>query len=305
MSSTSFARVFSAAEVRGSAALAVTYLDQNALIELGRHARRPEFRQKLDEAVSAGGLTVVLSSWHLTETAHTAELSKALELAEFMDSLKPLWLFERRDIQRFDVEEHFYSFLRVPYQPRPRVSTRSAVVAALNGGTDSPRFDIPSPAFVKQWIQHPEQVAELEKTLQDNADALAALRVANKAGTLTDELRTRVDKMLVQASMPENTPPGVYPGRGLKVDYVQHVNVAEIPSLAIEVAISETEWSDEAAGLADRNTVIDKFHLISALPWVDEIVSSDKFFHAIYPVAQKTGHVKARLVDNADFLSRF
>ena len=37
--------------------------------------------------------------------------------------------------------------------------------------------------------------------------------------------------------------------------------------------------------VADRNTLIDKFHLIAALPYVDEIVSDDDFFHKIYPVA--------------------
>ncbi len=56
---------------------------------------------------------------------------------------------------------------------------------------------------------------------------------------------------------------------------------------------------------ADRNTMIDKMHLISALPYVDQIVSEDKFFHAMYPVAKKTGHVRATLMGNAEFLKRF
>lgn len=58
-------------------------------------------------------------------------------------------------------------------------------------------------------------------------------------------------------------------------------------------------------GRRRQNTLIEKFHLISGLPCVDEIVSDDKFFHRIYPVAVKTGHVRAKLIGNAELLNRF
>jgi hypothetical protein len=56
---------------------------------------------------------------------------------------------------------------------------------------------------------------------------------------------------------------------------------------------------------ADRNTLIDKFNLISALIYVDEIFSDDKFLHKIYPVALKTGYVRAKLLTFDEFLKRF
>jgi hypothetical protein len=89
----------------------------------------------------------------------------------------------------------------------------------------------------------------------------------------------------------------------LRSGYVQQVKIENLPTIAIETAISEHEWVSQ--GGADRNTLIDKFHMISALPYVDEIVSNDKFFHEIYPWAQKTGHVKAKLVTNEELLERF
>ncbi len=55
----------------------------------------------------------------------------------------------------------------------------------------------------------------------------------------------------------------------------------------------------------DRNTLIDKFHLISALPYVDEVITNDKFFYKVFPAAQNTGHVKAKVVRNEEFLKRF
>jgi hypothetical protein len=53
------------------------------------------------------------------------------------------------------------------------------------------------------------------------------------------------------------------------------------------------------------NTLIDKFHVIPALPYVDEIISEDHFFESVYPATVKTGYVKARLVPNTKFLERF
>jgi len=124
-----------------------------------------------------------------------------------------------------------------------------------------------------------------------------------KQGKLTDEIRRRVDELLISGSMPKSTPAGLEVGRETQMEYVQQVEVQAIPSVAIEAAISEYEWASQ--GGADRNTLIDKFHLISALPYVDEIVSDDKFFHRIYPVARKTGHVRAKLLSNDEFLRRF
>ncbi len=281
----------------------LTYLDQNALIELGRKARNTDFRKRLDSAIESGSLAAVVSSWHLIETAHTSNLANAIELAEFIDSLKPSWLFERRDIQKLDVEQDFHRFLKLDYPSKPRVTTKSAVFATLNKQKDSPKFDIPSRDFVKQWIEHPEQLRVLEGTYKKNADTLPRLRELTKQGKLTEEIRRRVDELLVKGSLPKSTPAGLDIGREAKMEYVQQAKVEAIPSLAIEAAIAEHEWVSQ--GGADRNTLIDKFHLISALPFVDEIVSDDKFFHQIYPVAQKTGHVRAKLLSNAEFFMRF
>jgi hypothetical protein len=106
--------------------LQLTYLDQNALIELGRRARGVEPRQKPDSIIESGCVNFVVSLWHLIETANTTNLTNAIELARFIDSLRPKWLLERRDIQKLDVEEDFYRFFKLDYETKPRVTTRSA-----------------------------------------------------------------------------------------------------------------------------------------------------------------------------------
>jgi len=278
-----------------------TYLDQNALLKLGFKARKPDFRQRLDTALS-GSLAIVVSSWHLIEKAHTSNVAIAVELAEFIDSLRPSWLLERRDIQKLDVEDDFCRFLGIDCPNKPRITTRSAVHAALSRQKDSTRFDIPSSKFVKQWIEHPDQLKALDQAYIDNANSLIRLRELVKAGRVTEEIRRRVDEIMVGASLPTTTPAGLDVGRQLRADYIKQVKVVEIPSLAIEIAISEHEWALQ--GGADRNTLIDKFHLISALPYVDEIISNDKFFAGIYPAAQKAGFVRAKLLNNDELLRR-
>jgi hypothetical protein len=109
----------------------LTYPDQNALIALGVKARKPEFRKKLDSALESGSFSVVVSAWHLIETANTNNLEGAVELAEFIDSLRPAWLLERRDAQQLEVEEDFCRFLKLECPTKPRVTTRSAVVGGL------------------------------------------------------------------------------------------------------------------------------------------------------------------------------
>jgi hypothetical protein len=281
----------------------LVYLDQNALIELGVKARKTDFRGRLDGIIASGAMIAVFSTWRLIETANTNNLANAVELAEFIDSLKPTWLLERRNIQKLDVQEDFWRFLGMDFQNRSRVGSRSAVIAALNGQADAPKFNIPSRDFVEQWISHPDQLDVLKKAYADNTTALIAIREAVKTGKMTEELKRRTDQAFVRGLLSPVTPNRVAVGAELVHDYIGEVNLNGIPSLAIETAIAYHQWDD--VGGTDRNTLIDKFHLISALPYVDEIVSRDKFFQKVFPVVQATGHVRATLVENAVFLARF
>ena len=130
----------------------LTYLDQNALINIGRLARKPEFRKTLDAALESKSLEVVLSSWHLIETAHPDKRDAALELAEFIDSLRAHWLLERRDIAAIEVATDFFKYAEIEYAPPAIVTTRSAAFAALNGQPASAKFDIPATKFVRQSV---------------------------------------------------------------------------------------------------------------------------------------------------------
>lgn len=281
----------------------LTYLDQNAVIYLEQAARDPAFRAKLDSAIESGKLNVVLSPWHLIETAKTTDVAKAVALADFMESLHPTWLLERHDIQTLEVHESFFRFAKIPFEGRPRVGPLSSAIAALFHQPDSERFAIRPRAFVKQWIEHPDQLDVLKKSSDDNAKALEGLRKAVKDGKMTDEIKKQADQVFFKAAMPVKTPGGLEIPRELSHEYLQQADARSIPTRAIEHAISDHEW--KSMGRTDANSLIDKFHLVPALQYVDEIVSDDKFLHRLYPIAEKTGYVKAKLITFEEFVKRF
>lgn len=120
---------------------------------------------------------------------------------------------------------------------------------------------------------------------------------------MTDKIKKQADQRFLKAVLPTTTPNGLEIPRDLAMEYVERADISSIPTRAIETAISDHEW--ESMGRTDPNSLIDKFHLIPALQYVDEIVSDDKFLHRLYPVAEKTGFVRAKLLDFDEFLKRF
>jgi len=280
-----------------------TYLDQNALIGLGRKARGSAFRMKLDDVLDSGALRVVLSLWHLVETAHTTKLENAIELAQFIESLRPAWLFERHDVLLMEVAQDFYKYAHIEYDAAPRISTFSVMFAAMNRSANGPRFDIRLDWFVEQWWNHPDQMQPLEAAYKGNVDALLGIREMKKQGKMTDDIRNQARRVLFEHTVPTRTPAGLEVGHAIREEYITQAKEESVPTLAIEKAISEQEW--DAQGGADRNTLIDKFHVIPALPYVDEIISDDHFFQSVYPATVNTGYVKAKLIGNKEFLERF
>jgi hypothetical protein len=90
---------------------------------------------------------------------------------------------------------------------------------------------------------------------------------------------------------------------GTRNRYLDSVNINELPSLAIEFLIAEKSWTNQ--GGTDWNTMVEKFHLISALPYVDVIVSDDHYFHSILPVSKSAPFPLARVLRFEDLCKQF
>jgi hypothetical protein len=98
----------------------MVYLDQNALISLGLRVQKDPLRkERLYKRIGDGSLRIVVSPWHLVETSQTANINSATRLADFIDSLNPLWIHERRELQKLDVQEDLYRFCKIDFQTTP------------------------------------------------------------------------------------------------------------------------------------------------------------------------------------------
>jgi hypothetical protein len=282
----------------------ITYLDQNAVINAGLKGRRDDvFREKLNGAITGERLTVVLSAWHWVETSRAPNRSSALQLADFMDSLSPSWLRERRDLERGEVHTSFLKFCNVPFDPPRAVVTRLELIAALNRLPVSLALDCTSRQFVDGWMTNPNSVKPLVQSYLKNADALRNLRKARAEGRVTAEIKREGDRRLIEGFLPDGTPSGVLIDRETKCQFLDSAKLEDFPSLSIESALAEHSWAhtDEPS----LNSMVDKFHLISALPYVDCVVSNDKYFHSIVPIATKTGFVRAQVLPFDEFVEDF
>lgn len=275
----------------------LTYLDQNALINL---YRRCDQLRRIETAVRTKR-RIVLSPWHLVETANTRDLRKAVDLADFIDGLDCLWLLERRSLQRLDVAEDLWRFAALHYDPAPRIVARREALADLNRESASPKFDIPSRAFVKGWIKHPHLLATLKRSIEQNISALRSLRQRRPDMRRSGPAEGQAHTTLVECSMPALTPAGLTIEPQIRARYLAQVDPMRIPSLALEIALSRAAIN--GIGRNDRNTLIDKFHAIGALPHVEEIVTDDKFFRRVLPEVIKTGFVRAKLRNFGSFWS--
>lgn len=280
------------------------YLDQNALINSGLKGRsNASFQSKLTGAIVAGTFTPIVSAWHWVEASRTRNIASAGQLADFIDSLNPGWLRERRDLEKTEVHESFFRFCGVPIEATAAIVRRIDLIAAINDLPVHPAVDRTSRQFVEGWINHPESMQPLIQSHHANADALRNLRKAVSEGRVTTAIRLEGDRRLIESFLPTRTPAGIVVSRETQNDFLDSARVEQFPSLSIEAAIAEHSWRTTEE--PDWNSMVDKFHLISALPYVDIIVSNDDYFHAILPVVTPSGFVRARVIRFAEFCTEF
>jgi hypothetical protein len=280
------------------------YLDQNALINAGLKASSDaSFHTKFHGALANQDFEVVLSAWHWVEAARGTNRASASRLADFMDSLNPRWLRERRDLERIEVHTAFFGFCGIPFDPPSPTLTRVELIAQLNRVPVHASLDRSSRASVEGWIDNPGSMRFIIRSYEANADAIRNLRKAIAEGRVTSAIKREGDRRLIEGFLPTHTPAGVQLDRDVWNQFLDSARVEQFPSISIESAIAKHSWADTAE--PDWNSMVDRIHLISALPYVDVVVSNDDYFHLLYRVASKTAFVRARVLNFADFCSQF
>lgn len=280
------------------------YLDQNALIYAYQECiKNVAFKEELENCIKDGHITIVLSPWHWVETARTKDLAKALPLAAFMDFLRPAWLRDRRDLERTEVENEFFKFAKLSFQPKPPLISRVELLSALNNQSVSPDQAPSSRNFVENWITKPALMESIIASHRKNVEALNRVRSARASGKLTKAIKVEADQKLIAGFLPSTTPNGVQVDSQTKSTFLKAVTTDNFPTLAIESAIAEYSWANQ--GRLDWNSMIDKFHVISSLPYVDFLVSDDGYLSLLLMPAKSTGFAKATLIKFVEFCKKF
>jgi hypothetical protein len=281
------------------------YLDQTALIDLGWNTRNSaEFRQRLNQSLVTGSIRFVLTWWHLIESSYGDDAGLCGELGDFIQSLNCRWLPERYHLLQYDVAEDFYTFARIPYEPRPRIVDWTGLLALFEAlrTPGSVPFKGSIRDFITLWRNlRLERGDEAEQVFRKAGERQLRLRQTHKSGKITDAAKAVAQDKLLQSAMPSTTPAGLAFGTGLRSDYFRQTVPSRIRGIALETAISEFEWTMKKSGAA-RNQLIDGFHLVTACPHVDMIVSRDNFFRAVYPTLERTGFVRAKLAPSSDLI---
>ena len=84
---------------------AFVYLDYNFLASA--HDSDEAYRTRLRAASQR--VTFVLSAWHHVEMARDSDEMRSYSVADFADSLKPMWLYERRSLHLREFKVQLFS----------------------------------------------------------------------------------------------------------------------------------------------------------------------------------------------------
>ncbi len=114
----------------------LAYCDNNFVITA--HDAPEEYKIHLRELASGGKVKFVLSPWHWREMARDADHARGTSVADFSDSLDPVWLYDRRTIQKKEVLSAFFKFANLPTAQPVMLGDIGDIIYDL-AGTSLPR----------------------------------------------------------------------------------------------------------------------------------------------------------------------
>jgi hypothetical protein len=253
-----------------------------------------EYREHLRALVRQGTIRFVLSPMHWVDAAEDADVERGNSKSDFMDSLTPDWLLDRRSIQRNEVASEFFRFLKIP---RPR-ATIMGTIADIIHDLVGQKADRSSRSFVnhirKIGANHP-----LEKAIQQAFDTNRKNTEYFESGKINESLAENIQRRYVQGLIPKVTPSGLTIDETSKKTFAQEIAFDSLPSIALEHAATRDNWTHGRD--LTRNNFVDQQHLI-ALPYVDFFITDDKKLTSLATrITTGVGYRIGNLLTKAEF----
>jgi len=177
----------------------LVYLDYNFIATA--HDSPETYKKRLREA--AGLLTIVLSPWHHVEMARDEDEYRAYSVADFIDSLEPKWLYDRRSLHLRELKAE-QSFLGIWYDIGPPMGTLREILADLRNALPSPT-PARSANFVREFRQLGEE-HDIAKSLRLNYENQKENRRDYRNGGLTPFDFPRLDRAVIRSELKATTP---------------------------------------------------------------------------------------------------
>ena len=245
-----------------------------------------------------GTATFVLSPMHWVDAAEDADVARGVATADFMDSLRPKWIYYRTTVQRKEVADAFFRFARIPADSPQMIVDVCDVIADLAGE----RAHRDSRAFVTHLRTigpgHP-----LRRTLRH---AFATNQKNSKqfhAGKFTSAMAQKIERRYVKQLLPAATPDGVLIDANSKAQFLSACQLTDFPSIALENKATQDNWHHMRQ--LNQNNFIDQQHLM-AFPYVDFFITDDvRLGNLIRRISANLPFRIATLLTKAEFDARY
>jgi hypothetical protein len=274
----------------------LAYCDNNFLVTV--HDSSAEYKTHLRGFAQTGNVIFVLSPWHWQDMAADRDHTRANSLADFCDSLDPLWLFDRRTIQKREAAVSLYKFAHIQFEPPTMTGNIADIIFDLLGT----RAYRSCRAFVKHLHgvgpDHP-----IEKTFKNAFEANRANTVSFLKGKLPLNTLKHFDKLYVRGLLPSSTPAGLQLDESTKRGFLNAYTPDDCPAIYLETKITHENWGFQRT--LKRNTVLDQQHAM-ALPYVDIFITDDAQLSKMLKRIVEGVHFRtAQIQTKAEFDSAF
>jgi hypothetical protein len=256
------------------------------------------YKQRLLQLSRTGAVTFVLSPMHWAEAAEDRDPIRATAKADFMDSLKARWIYERRSVQGKEVAAVFFRFLGVDARPPQMLADLTDVVADLAG--------VRAERNSRDFVAHLRGVGPnhpLARSLQQAFDANQANGDRFRSGQLAFDFLRRMEKLNIGSLLPERTPAAAIISVNTKTDFLERCSLNNFPAVTVESLATYDAWRENRQ--MNRNNFMDQQHLV-ALPYVDFFLTDDAGLIALITrISQDLPFPIATVLRKADFDARF
>lgn len=235
----------------------------------------PEWWPNIREAVLSGEVRIALSLWNLFEVGAASDQAQREVRLAFLESLDPLWLVERRGIQRQEVRRFLWArcFGRAP-EDLVVASPHLSVVDHFLSGRDA-RIGLTARQFIRELDYN-----FLDPLKKLSPHAQVTLKAASQALLKAKDREVFVSWLM--ASVPQTGPDGRLLAVAQRTELANfcYVNRDQFlnacPAMAVEDALTtdrtrdRTRKSTESDGLDGQHTVV-------ALAYCDIFLTRDRY----------------------------